>query len=171
MCTCFNLTCICDVPFTYLLEFYSRFFNQTFSSLLHIGIIHFCVIKILVTGFCLSFVDICCKVFRNISIKHRSKNIVFKIPSIYCPTKFVCNRPYSSMQFFSLLFLFIINCHNFPFLINNISAPIMGCLFIVIMSPHQQLDRQFTIHKEVQILTKKQERRTTNLNDTPLYTN
>ena len=41
--------------------------------------------------------------------------------------------------------------------------------FIVIMSPHQQFDRQFTIHKEVQILTKKQERRTTNLDDTPLY--
>ena len=37
------------------------------------------------------------------------------------------------------------------------------------MSPHQQFDRQFTIHKEVQILTKKQERRTTNLDDTPLY--
>ena len=54
-----------------------------------------------------------CKVFRNISIKHRSKNIVFKILSIYCPTKLVCNRPYSSIQFFSLLFLFIINCHNF----------------------------------------------------------
>ena len=51
----------------------------------------------------------------------------------------------------------------------SISAPIMGCFFIVIMSPHQQFDRQFTIHKEVQILTKKQERRTTNLDDTPLY--
>ena len=45
----------------------------------------------------------------------------------------------------------------------SISAPIMGCFFIVIMSPHQQFDRQFTIHKEVQILTKKQERRTTTL--------
>ena len=51
----------------------------------------------------------------------------------------------------------------------SISAPIMGCYFIVIMSPHEQFDRQFTIHKEVQILTKKQERRTTNLDDTPLY--
>ena len=27
----------------------------------------------------------------------------------------------------------------------------MGCFFIVIMSPHQQFDRQFTIHKEVQM--------------------
>ena len=44
-----------------------------------------------------------------------------------------------------------------------------GMFFIVIMSSHQQFDRQFTIHKEVQILTKKQERRTTNLDDTPLY--
>ena len=37
------------------------------------------------------------------------------------------------------------------------------------MSPHQQFDRPFAIHKEVEILTKKQERRTTNLDDTPLY--
>ena len=87
----------------------SFFFYQSVSCLFRILIRHFGKIKISIACIYLTIVYVIAQIFRNISIEHCSKNIIFKVPSIYCSPQFICNCPNCAMQFITLLFLFCIN--------------------------------------------------------------
>ena len=85
---------------------------KTFTSLFCFFIAHTRIIKCLVSCFPLTFIYISSEIFRNVTIKHCTKDIIFKVPSIYGTTEFICNGPDCTMQFFSFLFFLIIYWHN-----------------------------------------------------------
>ena len=92
------------------------FFYQAVTSFLSFGIRHFCIVKSVVSGFLFTGIDIACQVFGNVSIKHRAKNIVLKIPAVNGTTKFISDCPYRTVQLVTLLlFLCINHCFRSPF--------------------------------------------------------
>ena len=88
------------------------FFNQSLASFFCIVIGHLCIIKINITGILFSGIDIIRQIFGDISIKHCTEDIVFKIPTVHGTTQFICNSPYCTMQLVTLLFFLCIN-HGF----------------------------------------------------------
>ena len=92
------------------------FLNQSLTSFLCINIGHFCIVKIRISSFLFSGIDIICQVFRNVAIKHGTKDIVFEVPTVHGSTKFISDCPYRTVQFVTLLFFFCVNhCFFSPF--------------------------------------------------------
>ena len=89
------------------------FFYQAVTSFFCIGIGHFGIIKIGISGFLFTGIDVVGQVLGDIAIKHGSENIVLKIPAVNGTTKFISDCPYRTMQFVTLLFFLCIN-HGFP---------------------------------------------------------
>ena len=89
------------------------FFYQALTSFFCIGIGHFGIIKVIVSGFLFSGIDVVGQVLGDIAIKHGAKNIVLKIPAVNGTTKFISDCPYRTMQFVTLLLFLCIN-HGFP---------------------------------------------------------
>ena len=85
------------------------FFHQTVPCFFGFVIWHCCKIKIGISGFDFTVIDVAAQVLGNIAIEHCAEDIVLKIPSVYCTTQFIRYCPDCTMEFITLLFLFSIN--------------------------------------------------------------
>ena len=89
------------------------FFYQAIASFFCIGIGHFGIIKIGISGFPFARIDVVGQILGDIAIKHSSENVVLKIPAVNGTTKIVGDSPYRTMQFVTFL-LFLCIYHGHP---------------------------------------------------------
>jgi cytidyltransferase-like protein len=77
------------------------FVYESLTCHLGIGIAHLCIIKVSVSSFVLSGIDVSGKVFGDIAIKHCSENIRLKVPFCYvtCVNEIGCNFIYCAEEF------------------------------------------------------------------------
>ena len=87
----------------------SFFLHQTFTGFLCIDIAHLCIIKIRISSFLFTGIDIVCKIFRDVTVEHCAKHIVFEVPSVNSSSQFISDCPDRTMQLVTLLFFLCIN--------------------------------------------------------------
>ena len=84
------------------------FFDEAFATFLGFAVGQFGVVKVRVAGFPFSGIDIIRQIFGDISIKHGAEDVIFKIPAIHGPAKFIGDSPNGTVQFLSFLLFFIV---------------------------------------------------------------
>ena len=73
------------------------------------------IIEVIVACLPFTFVDICCDVFRDVSVKEHPQDVGFEIPSIHGASHFICYCPDGPVEFCTLHLLFIVG-HNIDYL-------------------------------------------------------
>ena len=89
------------------------FLYQSVPSFFCFIVRHLCVVKVRVSGFDLTVVDVTAKILWDVSVKHGAQHVVFEVPTVYSSTQLICNRPDGTVQFVTFLFFFGVN-HVFP---------------------------------------------------------
>ena len=108
------------------------FLHQSLTGSLRLGVRHFGVVKVLISGGVLALVDIGGEVLRNIAVKHRAQHIRFEVPlrHMTCVNKVGGNFIDAAEQLVPLLvFLYISHCNYSFWAIHAASISSKGMLF------------------------------------------
>ena len=88
------------------------FLHQALPRRFRLRIGHSGIIKAVIARLDLAFAYVICKVFGYVTIEHRTKDIIFEVPSVHSAAQFIRNRPYRAVKLVALLLFLCIN-HGF----------------------------------------------------------
>ena len=81
------------------------FFHQSGPRFFSLAVRHIGIMEIRIPRIPFAPVDVILQIFRYITVEHRAKNIILKVPAVHRTSQFISNRPDCPVELIAFLFL------------------------------------------------------------------